>query len=65
MHLNRPALIEKRQDRITLIKKVIEACSNLEDSAKETVLESIKPEAEADKEYSLCIKALLKTEGID
>lgn len=65
VHLNRPALIERRQDRINLIKKVIDACAKLEDSAKEVVLESIKPEAEADKEYSLCIKALLKTEGID
>ena len=65
VHLNRPALIERRQDRINLIKKVIEACAKLEDNAKKAVLESIKPEAEADKEYSLCIKALFKTENID
>lgn len=65
VHLNRPALIERRQNRINLIKKVIDACAKLEDSAKEVVLESIKPEAEADKEYSLCVKTLLKTEGVN
>ena len=64
VHLNRPALIERRQDRINLIKKVIGACAKLESSAKEAVFESIKPEAEVDKEYSFCVKLLLKTEGI-
>lgn len=65
VHLNRPALIERRQDRINLIKKIIEASSGLEENAKQAIWQSIIPESETDKEYSLCIKELLKAEGIN
>ncbi|MFA5948510.1 MAG: HNH endonuclease [Candidatus Gracilibacteria bacterium] len=65
VHLNRPALIERRQDRLNLIKRIIDVCSGLEANAKEAVLENLKVEADADKEYSLCVKELLKLEGVN
>ena len=66
VHLNRPSLIEMRQEKIKNIEKVIEICEHLEDGDyKTSALEELKKEAKEDKEYSFCIKALLSIKGLN
>jgi uncharacterized protein (TIGR02646 family) len=63
--LNRSSLIEKRNEKINTIQRVINACFRTSDSnLKENALVELKKEAEEDKEFSLCVKSLLKTQGI-
>jgi len=63
--LNRTELIEKRYEKIQKIEKTINACfrSNNE-TLKNNALEDLKKEANEDKEYSLCVKYLLKCHEI-
>ena len=66
VHLNRLPLIEKRQEKIKIIEKVIDLCEQLEEGEyKSSILEEIKKEADVDKEYSFCIKNLLIIKGIN
>jgi len=59
--LNRPPLIERRKEKLNKIEKAIEACFRTRNKRLENdALEALKKEAENDKEYSLCIKSLLK-----
>jgi len=57
--LNRAELIEKRQEKIDEIDKVIQACYRTTNtSLRENALNELKNEANNDKEYSLVVKAL-------
>lgn len=59
--LNRPELIEKRQDRVGEIEKAIKACFRTKDTTLQSnALKAIKEETLPDKEYSLVVKTLLK-----
>lgn len=63
--LNRMSLIEKRQEKISTIQKTIKACFRTSDSSlKKNALIELKKEAEIDKEFSLCIKYLLKNQEV-
>lgn len=63
--LNRVSLIEKRQEKINTIKKTINACFRTSNSnLKKNALIELKKEAEEDKEFSLCIKSLLKAQEV-
>lgn len=64
LHLNRPQLIEKRQEKINQIQKVITISSMLDSDDRAEILESLKPEAEVSKEFSLCIKTLLRANNV-
>lgn len=63
--LNRVELIEKRQEKINEIDKVIQACfrtSNL--TIRNNALNELKNESNEDKEYSMTIKALFLSHDI-
>lgn len=63
--LNRIELIEKRQEKINEINKVIQACfrtSNL--TIRNKALNELKNESNEDKEYSMVIQALFLNHGI-
>lgn len=63
--LNRVPLIERRKERIDQIEKTINACFRTEnESLKNNALAELKKDADSDKEYSLCIKYLLKAHQI-
>lgn len=64
--LNRPELIEKRQSKIDIINKAIDACFKTKNpTIKKLALESLKIEIEENKEYSFIIKALFKLHDLD
>lgn len=65
INLNRNGLTEKRYEKIQKIEKTINSCfrSNNE-KLKNNALEELKKEANEDKEYSLCVKYLLKSHEI-
>lgn len=63
--LNRPELIEKRQEKINQINNAIKSCFRTQNKTlKENALEALKLEANDDKEFSLAVKALLKNHGV-
>lgn len=63
--LNRVELLEKRQERIDSIDKAIKSCFRTNSKTlKETALQDLIKEIESEKEYSLCIKYLLKAQEI-
>lgn len=63
--LNRPQLIERRKEKIDQIGKTIIACFRTNNQTlKNNALAELKKEAEDNKEYSLCIKFLLKANEI-
>lgn len=63
--LNRTGLIEKRQEKINQIQKSINACFRTPNKTlKQDALNELKKEADKDKEYSLCIKYLLRINKI-
>jgi len=58
--LNRPELLEKRNDRLEKIRPLISRYFQCTvDAQKEAIFEQIIEEAGEDKEYSLCLKYLL------
>lgn len=63
--LNRPELLEKRQEKIKEIDKAIIACFRTTNiSLKNNALSELKKEANNDKEYSMVIKALFISHDI-
>ncbi|GBE16312.1 HNH endonuclease [bacterium BMS3Abin15] len=63
--LARVELFEKRKTRLEQIDKAIGQCNGYENSRlKADAIEELKKEASEDKEYSLCIKYLLKSHKI-
>ncbi|MDD3302863.1 MAG: HNH endonuclease [Candidatus Gracilibacteria bacterium] len=63
--LNRDSLIQNRQEKIDRVQKTVDACYRTSNEAlKNDALEALKKEANEDKEYSLCIKYLLKSQDI-
>lgn len=62
--LNRPGLIEQRNNRYESVKKVIDRCFRSSPELRELALEEIKKEAKKDKEYSSMIKCLFIMNGI-
>lgn len=65
IELNRPDLLEKRQDTLKQISLFIDCYRNLPDSPfKQSLLEQICSYAANDKEFSLVIEGLLKSEGL-
>ncbi len=61
IELNRADLLEKRQTRIDEITKVLNACFRTNnDNLRNNAMESIRQEANVDKEYSLVVNALIK-----
>lgn len=66
VHLNRPGLIERRLEKMKNIEMIIDICSHLEESNyKISILNELKKEGDINKEYSLCVKYLLKANGIN
>ncbi len=60
IHLNRPELLEKRQQRIEEINRALCACFRTQSaSLRESALTEIRKECEKDKELSLVVKSLL------
>ena len=60
--LNRPELLEKRTYRLEKIRPLISRYFQCTvDAQKEAIFEQIVEEAKDDKEYSLCLKYLLKS----
>ncbi|EHZ2591095.1 HNH endonuclease signature motif containing protein [Vibrio vulnificus] len=58
--LNRPELLEKRQQRIEEIKRSIDACFRTASQAlRDAALAELQKEAESDKELSLFVKSFL------
>ncbi len=65
IELNRGGLIEKRYEKIKNIGKTIDKCFRTQnETLKKNALEDLKKEASEDKEYSLCVKYLLKSHRI-
>ncbi len=64
IHLNRPQLVERRYEKLKLIEKIIDLSEKVGADTQLYTVEELKTEAEADKEYSLVIKHLLKARGI-
>ncbi len=63
--LNRVELIEKRQEKINEIDKVIKACFRCSNATiRDNALNELKNEANNNKEYSSVIKALFLSHGI-
>lgn len=63
--LNRSSLVEKRYEKLSKIQKTIDACYRTSaQTIRDTHLEALKEDASEDKEYSLCVKYLLKGHGI-
>jgi hypothetical protein len=63
--LNRNNLIEKRQEKLELVSRFVDACMRTSNQRlKDLALEELKKEAEADKEFSLFIKMLLERHQI-
>ncbi|MFC1644525.1 HNH endonuclease [Patescibacteria group bacterium] len=63
--LNRLELVEKRQEKLDVINKLINECFRSSNSTlKNNALDDLKKEAWYDKEYSLCVKYLLKINDI-
>lgn len=64
--LNRPSLIEKRQQKIDEINKSINGCFRTKnETLKENALHELKKEADKDKEYSFSVKSLLTLNNIN
>lgn len=59
INLNRPALLEKRGERLDKIKLMLKLHSLVSDPEKEAIKDQILKEAEQDKEYSLYVKSML------
>jgi len=63
--LNRLDLIEKRQEKINEIDKVIKACFRTTNTIlRDNALSELKKEADDNKEYSFIIKSLFVLQGI-
>jgi len=63
--LNRTQLLEKRNERLKSIQKAIDSCFRTHNVAlQELALIELKNECCSDKEYSLCVKALLKSNDL-
>jgi len=63
--LNRVELIEKRQEKIDEIDRAIKACFRTTNiNLRNNALNELKNEANADKEYSMIIKALFVNQDI-
>jgi len=63
--LNRPELIEKRQEKINEIDKAIKACFRTKNKLlRDNALNELKKESNNDKEYSMVIKSLFLNHGI-
>ncbi len=63
--LNRAQLLERRNERLNSVQKAIDSCFRTANTAlREQALEELKNECGADKEYSLCIEALLSSNDI-
>lgn len=63
--LNRTQLIEKRKEKISYVEKAINSCFRTDNLAlRRIALEELKNECSDEKEYSLCIKALLRSHEI-
>lgn len=59
--LNRPALLEKRLEKIVEIQNAITACFRTNNAIlRENALSELKNEAKTDKEYSFFVKALIE-----
>ena len=64
--LNRPELIEKRQERINEVDKAIKACFRTSnETLKMNALNELAKEAIDSKEYSLVIKSLFDSHNIE
>lgn len=60
--LNRPELLEKRQQRIDDISKAINACNRITSvELKRIAISELKKESEEDKEYSIFVKSFFHT----
>ncbi len=63
--LNRPELIEKRQEKIDIINKAIQACFRTQDPVlRNSALQELKKEDATDKEYSMIVKSLFVAHNI-
>lgn len=63
--LNRPALIEKRQEKINLIDKAIKACFRTSNNnLKANAIIELKREGDANNEFSMFIKAFIDNHQI-
>jgi len=63
--LNRAELIEKRQEKIDEIDKVIKVCfRTTNETLRNNALDELKNEANNDKEYSMVVKALFSNHQI-
>ncbi|MBP7721194.1 MAG: HNH endonuclease [Alphaproteobacteria bacterium] len=60
IQLNRPALLEKRNERLEELDKAIKACYRTQNATlRQTALLALEEEASADKEYSMFTRAML------
>lgn len=58
--LNRPPLVERRMERSEKIEASLKVCFRTKnEQLKENALNALRKEADADREYSLCIRTLL------
>jgi len=63
--LNRADLVERRSMRISGIQKAIDGCfSTGNDALRRVLLEALKQEGMADKEFSMFAAALLEAHGV-
>lgn len=63
--LNRAQLLERRKERLSSVQKAIDSCFRTTNTAlKDLALKELRNECGTDKEYSLCIKALLSSNDI-
>ena len=64
--LNRQPLIERRKEKLDQIDKTINACfRTTNQTLKDNALAELIKDSDADKEYSLCVKFLLKAQQIN
>jgi len=65
INLNRPNLIEKRDDKLRLIQRVIDACMRTSNATlKQNAVAELLKECGEDKEFSLVVKNLFKLHGL-
>ncbi|MBF0290151.1 MAG: HNH endonuclease [SAR324 cluster bacterium] len=63
--LNRPGLIERRADRRSKIISTLNSCYKTTNKRlKDHALNALRKEADNDKEYSLCVRAILEVQEV-
>ncbi len=62
--LNRPSLLERRTERLDKIRLLIRLYLLVPIDEKDAIKEQILIESSKEKEYSLCVTSLIKSEGL-